>query len=202
MSASRKWLAVPTPSTGRPTPCGTLCPPPTRPRPSPVVGRNQCSLMLMRVLLRTSGRTTLKSSVKKSPTSNLPGSSSLATNASAISCSEAMTSASIGDGLGDRAGRRRLRVTVGGQAGLLGPDLGPLVAVGVGPDLRLGEPAQVVLERRGGGLVLERVAGWRPGSVMPLTRPLPSARIRALGLRPRPARCTGPRSPRRRRARR
>src|SRR6476620_12087530 len=48
MSASRKWLAVPSPSTGRPTPCGTLCPPPTSPRASPVVGRNQCSLMLMR----------------------------------------------------------------------------------------------------------------------------------------------------------
>src|SRR6476659_10386463 len=48
MSASRKWFAVPGPSTGRPTPCGTLCPPPTSPRASPVVGRNQCSLMLMR----------------------------------------------------------------------------------------------------------------------------------------------------------
>ena len=56
MSASRKWLAVPRPSTGRPMPCGTLWPPPTRPRASPVVGRNQCSLMLMLVLLRSSER--------------------------------------------------------------------------------------------------------------------------------------------------
>ncbi len=53
MSASRKTFAVPSPSVGRPMPCGTLWPPPTRLRASPVVGRNQCSLMLMRDLAVT-----------------------------------------------------------------------------------------------------------------------------------------------------
>ena len=47
MVASRNTAAVRGSPTGRPTPWGTLCPPPTRPRESPVVGRNQCSLMLI-----------------------------------------------------------------------------------------------------------------------------------------------------------
>ena len=45
------------------------------------------------------------------------------------------------------------------QAGLLGPDLRPLLLVGLRPDLGLGDPAEVVLERRRGGRVVEGLVG-------------------------------------------
>ena len=169
---------------------------------SPVVGRNQCSLMLMAnsfssVSLRSRDRAVEVVGEERARRRTRSGSSPASTNASAISCSESVTS------VADRGRLRRTTVDraarhVGRQPGLLRPDLRPLVAVRVAPHLRLGDPLQVVLERRPGRLVVEGVAGWRPGR--PCRSPA-RRRRRGRGRRPRarPGRCTGPRSPTRRR---
>src|SRR6476659_10518457 len=133
---------------------GTPWPAPTSDLLSPEVGRNQCSFRRLSTVMSLPRRLGVELVGEEGRDVDLPGQQAV--------LGERVRHALLGvdDLLADRNQvdlplLRRGEGDVLAEPGLLGPDLRPVLLVRLRPDLGLGDPADVVLQRGGRGRVVE-----------------------------------------------